>query len=143
MKHSVLISRAILFNTEYIYSCFKKGCLTKGEKLLRQCRKLLWVMVVFMVAWVNHMVFHHDGRKQHKQMYSFFLVPCCWIALTSIKHSQTLTTHNANRHCWVHLYTFAGQPLSKQLYAVYVVGYHTLTCKYAFDQEHQCQLYPR
>ena len=30
----------------YIY--FEKG-LTKGEKLTRQCRNLLWVMVVFMV----------------------------------------------------------------------------------------------
>ena len=33
----------------YMYSCFEKGCLTKGEKLTRQCRKLLWVMVVFTV----------------------------------------------------------------------------------------------
>ena len=33
----------------YVYSCSEKGCLTKGEKLTRQCRKLLWVMVVFTV----------------------------------------------------------------------------------------------
>ena len=32
-----------------IYSCFEKGCLTNGEKLTRQCRKVLWVMVVFTV----------------------------------------------------------------------------------------------
>ena len=32
------------------YSCFEKGCLTKGEKLTLQCRKLLWVMVIFIVA---------------------------------------------------------------------------------------------
>ena len=32
---------------------------------------------------------------------------------TSIKQSQTLTSHNANRHCRVRFYTFVGQPLSK------------------------------
>ena len=37
-------------------SCFEKGCLTNGEKLTQQYRKLLWVMVVFMVAWVNQVV---------------------------------------------------------------------------------------
>ena len=37
-----------------IYSCFEKGCLTIGEKLSRQCRKLLWVIVFFFtVAWLN------------------------------------------------------------------------------------------
>ena len=36
---------------------------------------------------------------------------------TSIKQSQTLTTHDVNRHCRVRLYTFVGQPLSKQLYS--------------------------
>ena len=30
--------------------------------------------------------------------------------------SQTLTTHNANRHCSVRLCTFVGRPLSKQSY---------------------------
>ena len=34
---------------------------------------------------------------------------------TSIKQNRTLTTHT-NQHCRVRLYTFAGQPLSKQLY---------------------------
>ena len=29
---------------------------------------------------------------------------------------QTITTHDANRHCRVRFYTFARQPLSKQLY---------------------------
>ena len=37
--------------------------------------------------------------------------------------SQTLTTHNASRHCRVRLYTFAGQPLSKQLY---LLRYHSI-----------------
>ena len=33
-----------------IYSFFEKGCLTNGEKLTRQCRKLLRVTIVFTVA---------------------------------------------------------------------------------------------
>ena len=72
----------------------------------------------FTVAWANLKMFQRGGRKQHKHMYSFFLVPCCWSPWTSIKQSQTFTTHNANRHCRVHFYTFVGQPLSKQLYII-------------------------
>ena len=34
-----------------VYSCFEKGCLTSGEKFTRQCRNLLWVMVVFTLPW--------------------------------------------------------------------------------------------
>ena len=33
-----------------IYSCFEKDYLSIGEKLTRQCRKLLWVVAVFTVA---------------------------------------------------------------------------------------------
>ena len=47
------------------------------------------------------------------RFFSFFPAESPW---TSIKQSQTLTTHNANRHCRVCFYTFVGQPLSKQLY---------------------------
>ena len=39
---------------------------TNGEKLTRRCRKLLWVTVVFTVAWVNP-----GGRKQHKHLFVF------------------------------------------------------------------------
>ena len=35
-----------------------------------QCQKLLWVMVVFTVAWVNLKVFQRGGRKQHKHVLS-------------------------------------------------------------------------
>ena len=42
---------------------------------------------------------------------------------TSIKQSQTLTTHNTNRHCRVRFYTFVGQPLWKQLYTcIYMIN---------------------
>ena len=54
-----------------IYSCFEKGCLTNGEKLTRQCRKLLWVMVVFTVARGNLKVFQRGGMKQHKHVFVF------------------------------------------------------------------------
>ena len=63
------------------YSCFEKGCLTNGKKPTRQCRKLLWVMVVLTVAWLNRKVFQRDGRKQHKRGHSSFFIPCCWITM--------------------------------------------------------------
>ena len=47
----------------------EKGCLINGEKLTRQCRKSLWVMVVFTVARVNVKVFQRGGRKQHKGVF--------------------------------------------------------------------------
>ena len=87
------IFRCILFRWFYIYSCFEKGCLTKGEKLTRQCRKLLWVMVVFTVAWVNLKVFQRGGRKQHKHMYLLLeLRPCCQVTLNLNQTSPTFTT---------------------------------------------------
>ena len=48
------------------------------------------------------------------RFFSFLVAESPW---TTIKQSQTLTTHNANRHCRVRFYTFVGQPLSKQLYS--------------------------
>ena len=44
--------------------------------------------------------------------FSFLVAESPW---TSNKQSQTLTTHNANRHSGVRFYTFVRQPLSKQL----------------------------
>ena len=45
----------------------------------------------FTVAGVNLKVFQRGGKKQHKHMYSFFLVHCC-----SINQAQTLTTRKAH-----------------------------------------------
>ena len=56
-------------NFPLIYSCFEKGSLTNREKLTRQCRTLLWVIVVFTVAWVNLKVFQRGGRKQNKHVF--------------------------------------------------------------------------
>ena len=91
----------------YIYSCFEIGCLTNGEKPTWQCRKLLWVMVVFTVAWVNLKVFQRGGKKQHKHQYSCFLLVL--VAKITLKLNQaTLTTHNTNWHCRVRFSHFCG-----------------------------------
>ena len=114
LEHNFISSRHRVMSP--IYSCFEKGCLTKGEKRTRQCRKLLWVMVIFIVVWANLTVFHREegnGTNTCVRFFSFLVAESSW---TSIKQSQTLITHNANRHCRVRFYTFLGQPLSKQLY---------------------------
>ena len=99
-----------------IYSCFEKGCLTNGQKLTRQCRKLLWVMVVLTVVRGNLKVFQRGGMKQHKHVFVFslsllrnrlepqsskvkVLLPIMPIGI--VAYAFTL---------------FVGQPLSKQLY---------------------------
>ena len=61
------------------FSILTLVCLTNREKFTRQCRRLLWVMVVFMVTWLKLKVFQRGARKQHKHAYSFFEVPWCWI----------------------------------------------------------------
>ena len=60
--------RFFIVSLMYIYSCFEEDCL---EKLTRQCRKLLWVMVVFTVAWVNLKIFQRGRRKQHQRVFVF------------------------------------------------------------------------
>ena len=101
----------------FIYSCFEKGCLTNGEKLTWQCQKLLWVMVVFTVAWMSKpqgvSAWWKETAQTRIRFFSSLVAESPW---TSIKQSQTLTTHNTNRHCRVRFYTFVGQPLWKQLY---------------------------
>ena len=93
----------------FLYSCFEKGCLTNTETLTRQFRKSLRVMVGFTVAWANRLkVFQRGGRKQHRHIYSSFSFLVDDSPWTSIKQSQTLTAHNANRHCRVRFYTFVG-----------------------------------
>ena len=64
-----------LYPTFLKYSCFEKGYLTNGERLTWQCRKLLWVMEVFTIAWLNLKVFQRGGRKEHKHVHVFVLCP--------------------------------------------------------------------
>ena len=110
----------------FIYSCFEKGCLTNGQKLTRQCRNLLWVMVVFTVARGNLKGFQRGGMKQHKHVFVFsrslllnrlepqsnkvkLLLPIMPIGI--VAYAFTL---------------FVRQPLSKQLYMT--MGFNS-TCK--------------
>ena len=80
----------------------------KREKLTRQCRKLLW-WFLGLLDWPR------GWRKEHKHTNFYFLVP---YSLNHLEPQyQTLTTHNANRHCRVRFYTFAET-------AVYKKGLH-------------------
>ena len=97
---------------------FRERLSYKRWKAHAKMSKVIMGNGVFTIAWANLKLFQRGGRKQHRHMYSFFLVPCCWIILNLNQASQTLTTHNANRHCRVRFNTFVGQPLSKQLYYV-------------------------
>ena len=74
------------------------------------------ILQSFTVAWLSLKVFQRGGRKQHKHVYSCFLLLVAEWPWYSIKQWLTLTTHNTNRHCRARFYTFVGQPLSKQLY---------------------------
>ena len=99
-----------------VYSCFEKGCLTNGGKLTRQCQKLLLEMVnLRLLDWTSRCFSLVEGHSTntHIPPFLFLVAESPW---TSIKQNQTDTTHNANRHCRVRFFTFAGQPLSKQLY---------------------------
>ena len=90
----------------------RKVVLQSGKSLRDNVESYYGWMVVSTVSWVNLKVFQRGGRKKHKH-YLFLVAESPW---TSIRQSQTLVTHNANRPCGVRFYTFAGQPLSKQLY---------------------------
>ena len=68
------------FTVDHI-QLFRERLFTNREKLTWQCQKLLWAIVIFMVAWLNLMVFQHGGRKQHKYVYSCFLLPSCSVTL--------------------------------------------------------------
>ena len=94
---------------------FRERLTYKRWKAHAKMSKVIMGNGVFAIAWANLKLFQRGGRKQHRHMHSFFLGPCCWIILNLNQASQTLTTHNANRHCRVRFNTFVGQPLSKQL----------------------------
>ena len=99
-----------------LFSCFEKGCLTIGEKLTRQCRKVSWVICGFYGSLIKPRGVS-AWWKETAQTRVF--ISCFRLVAkpsTSIKQSLSLTTHNTNRHCRVRFYTFVGQALSKQLY---------------------------
>ena len=55
-----------------------KVFLQTGKSLRENVERVLWVMVVFTVAWLNLKAFQRGWKKQHKRPYSFFLFPWCW-----------------------------------------------------------------
>ena len=73
------------------------------------------ILQSFTVTWLSLKVFQRGGSKQHKHVYSCFLLLVPDWPWYSIKQWLTLITHNTNRHCRAPFNTFVG-PLSKQLY---------------------------
>ena len=47
VEENLVLSRRTIICTNHLapYSCFEKGRLTNGEKLTRQCQKLLWIIL--------------------------------------------------------------------------------------------------
>ena len=72
-----------------------KVVFTTEEKLTRQCRKLSWIMVGYWTSRCFNVV---EGNNTNMRIHAFssLVTESPW---TSIKQSQTLTTHNANWHC--------------------------------------------
>ena len=104
---------------DYIYSCFKCGCLTKEEKLTRQSRKLLWVMVVLgcfikvqgVSAWWREtaktrvfmlspsLLLNHLETQSSKAKLLLPIIPINIVAYTS-----TLLWDNLCRNSCIHVY---------------------------------------
>ena len=66
-----------------------------------------------LLDWTSRCFSVMEGNNTNKRIppFSFLVAESPW--WTPINQNQTLTTHNANRHCRVHFYTFVGEPLSK------------------------------
>ena len=98
-------------------SCWGVSKCQEPITMFGQYRKVLGVMVSHCCDFIEAEAVSACRRKQHKPVYSQFLLPYCSTPWTSIKQPQTVTTHNTctNRHCCARFYTFAGQRLSKQL----------------------------
>ena len=75
------------------YSCFEKNCLTKGEKLALQCRKLLWVSEPEGVPALS--------KETAQTRFHVFFFLLALTLRTSSKQLQTITTQNINRYCHV------------------------------------------
>ena len=108
-----------------LYTAVSRKVVLRTGKTLRDNLESYHGQWWFLRLLLNLKVFQHGGRKQHKHMYSFFLVPCCWITLnlnqskpsTNYDQNQALTSYNANRHCRiVRFLHFCGQIFSKQVH---------------------------
>ena len=64
-----------------LYTAVSRKVVLRTGKTLRDNLESYHGQWWFLRLLLNLKVFQHGGRKQHKHMYSFFLVPCCWITL--------------------------------------------------------------
>ena len=109
-RNAIMLQHFIIKFALY-YSCFEYGSLTVEKKLTRQCRKLLWVMMVSqLLDWTWRFFSAVEGHITNTciHCFSFLVAESPW---NSIKRSHTLTTHNTNRYCRVRFYTFVGKPV--------------------------------
>ena len=74
--HKKVTIWAASYSACVVYSCFEKGCLTIGARLTRQCRKLLWVMVILrLLDWTSRCFSVVEGNSTNLCIRSFsFLV---------------------------------------------------------------------
>lgn len=54
-----------------------------------QCQKAFNGYWWFKLAWMKFKVFQHEWRKQHKHVYSCFLLPSCWNTVNQLKFTAT------------------------------------------------------
>ena len=50
-----------------VYSCFDKGCLTTTQKRTRQCRLVLWVVIVWRYLVEVHGVLSWNERQLERE----------------------------------------------------------------------------
>ena len=98
------------------YSCFDKTCPTKAQKHTRQCRLVLWVVII--LRCLNE--FHGGSSKMEGEIIN---TRVCLASFYTMKHLKLQSwnrkipiTHNLFRHCRVRFSSFVRQPFSKQLY---------------------------
>ena len=88
----------------------RKVALQTGKSLRHNVKSYygLW-WFLHLLEWASRCFSVVNGNSTNTciSSFSFFVAESPW---TSIKQSQTLDSHNANRHCGIRFYTFAGQP---------------------------------
>ena len=101
-------------DSKQTYGSFEKGCLT-GKSLRDNVAGYGYCWFLRLFEWTSRCfsVVERNSTTTCIRSFSFLVVESLW---TSINQNQTLTTHNANRHCRVRCSTFVWQSLSKQLY---------------------------
>ena len=133
MKYSYILVLAVCKSLENKLKFYPKTLLTcciiisnplntaVSRKVVLQMEKTLrdnvesyygWWWFLRLLEWTLE-AFQRGGRKQHLETRVFVLSRSL---LLNHLEPQSLTTHNANRHCRVRFFTFTGQPSSKQLY---------------------------